>query len=265
MAETAKESHVTLQAERVCLSFGGVVAIDGVSFGVHEGEIVAIIGPNGAGKTALLNCINGFYRPQSGRILYNGKNLVRLVPHAIAKMGIARTFQAPVLYTGLSVRDNILSGRHFHIRENLLTQMLWFGPALRTEAKELQVVERIIDFLEIENIRQDMVGVLPYGLRKRVELGRALAMQPRVLLTDEPMAGMSLEEKQDMARFLLDVHELEGITIILVEHDMGLVMDIADRIIVLDFGRKIAEGTPEEIRLNPNVARAYLGTQMQVE
>lgn len=235
--------------------------MSGVSFDLVSGELLAIIGPNGAGKTALLNCIGGFYHPQRGKILYDNKDLLQLRPYQVANLGIARTFQNLAVYTGASTIDNILAGRHFHTSENILAQAFWFGPALKEEIKQRRIVEDIIDFLEIEPIRYSMVGSLPYGLRKRVELGRALAMEPNLLLLDEPMAGMNLEEKEDVARFILDIHQLRKIPIILIEHDMGLVMDIAERVIVLDFGEKIAEGSPAEIKVNPAVIKAYLGEQ----
>jgi len=254
-----------LTVNNVKLSFGNVIALNGVSCELRQGELLAIIGPNGAGKTALINSISGFYQPQEGSITYKGKDLVRMSSEKIAKAGIARTFQNIALYSGLSVRQNIMSGRHFHIKENLFAQMIWFGPTVREETKHLAICESIIDFLELEPVRNAPVGSLPYGLRKRVELGRALAMEPQILLLDEPMAGMNLEEKEDMARFALDVHDLLKVPIILVEHDMGVVMDIAQRIVVLDFGEKIAEGLPKEIKENPAVMKAYLGTDQNTE
>jgi branched-chain amino acid transport system ATP-binding protein len=252
---------VQLNVQDVYLSFGGTQALVGVSFDVSEGEILAIIGPNGAGKTSMLNCINNFYQPDKGEITFVGHNLTHLPPHRIAHLGIARTFQNIALYTGLSTVDNLMAARHIHMRQSVLGSMLyWFG-AQREEVENRRIVEEIIDFLEIEHVRKAVVGALPYGLRKRVELGRALALEPKLLLLDEPMTGMNVEEKEDIARFVLDIHELQEITIMLIEHDMGLVMDIADRIIVLDFGRKIAEGYPEEIRNNPAVIQAYLGQE----
>lgn len=254
-----------LQVKNISLAFGGTKAVTDVSFEVKSGEIVALIGPNGAGKTSTLNCISGFYRPQQGEILYNHKdtvhNIVKTPTHQVASLGIARTFQNLALYTGLSTLDNLMAARHIHIKYGLLDTIIYWGKAHRAEIEHRRVVEEIIDFLEIEHIRKTVVGALPHGLRKRVELGRALALEPAILLLDEPMTGMNAEEKEDMARFILDTHELRGLTILLIEHDMGLVMDIAQRIVVLDFGVKIAEGTPEEIKNNPEVIRAYLGQE----
>jgi len=256
------EDKTKLKLEHLHLSFGGVRALIDVSVEVREGEILSIIGPNGAGKTCILNCINGFYRPQSGGIHFEGRNITRMPGHRIAKLGIARTFQNIELFAGLSVQDNLMAGRHFYMTGGLAGSVLdgvYFGKARREEVEQRRVVEEIIDFLEIEAIRKQVVGTVPYGLRKRVELGRALALQPKVLLMDEPMAGMNLEEKEDMARFVLDIYEERVNTIVLIEHDMGVVMDISDRVVVLDFGRKIAEGTPSEIKSDPNVIKAYLG------
>ncbi len=250
---------VHLSVQNVSLSFGGIQALTDVRFEVQKGEILAIIGPNGAGKTSMLNCINNFYRPDRGRIIFENHDLTRLPPHRIAHLGIARTFQNIALYTGLSTVDNLLAARHIHMRQSMLGSMLYWLGARREEVENRRTVEEIIDFLEIEHIRKATVGALPYGLRKRVELGRALALEPKLLLLDEPMTGMNVEEKEDIARFVLDIHELRGTSIVLIEHDMGLVMDIAERVIVLDFGRKIAEGTPDEIRNNPTVVQAYLG------
>lgn len=271
-ATTKTEKKDLINIVNISLSFGGVRALTDVSLEVRDNEILAIIGPNGAGKTALLNCISGFYKPQKGEIYFNGKKITRMRPDKLAKLGIARTFQNIELYTGLSTQDNIMAARHVLMKQNFIAGALYFGWAHKEEIEHRQTVEEIIDFLEIGPLRKKVVGILPYGMRKRVELGRALALEPKILLLDEPMAGMNLEEKEDIARFIIDLFEGQGATysntpvlrdgiscIILVEHDMRVVMDIADRIIVLDFGRKIAEGTPAEIRINPEVINAYLG------
>jgi len=248
-----------LTAKDVSLSFGGIQALVDIDIDIKHGEIFAIIGPNGAGKTSFFNCINGFYRPQMGSIYFEGQEITRLPSHRIAELGIARTFQGLQLFNGLSVLDNIMAGRHFHFKTGILSDAIYFGATRREEIKHRKIVEKIIDFLEIEPVRKQLVGTLPYGLRKRVDLGRALVAEPKLLLLDEPMAGMNRDEKEDMARFILDISEGMGITIAVVDHDMGVVMDICERVVVLDFGRKIAEGTPQEIRCNEEVIRAYLG------
>ena len=255
------EDQAILKVQNVSLNFGGVQALIGVSFEVKRGEVLAIIGPNGAGKTCILNCVNGFYRPQKGDIFFEGQRITRMPSHKIAELGIARTFQQIELYTHLSAQDNLMAGRHIHFKSGMLDGALYFGKAHREEIEHRQAIEEIIDLFDMEAIRKKVVGFLPYGQRKLVELGRAVVMEPKLLLLDEPMAGMNLEEKEDMARFILDIWELKATTIVLIEHDMGVVMDIANRIIVLDFGRRIAEGTPSEIKANPVVISAYLGQE----
>ena len=255
-----KIGGVILDVKNISLSFGGVKALTDISFDVREHEVRAIIGPNGAGKSSMLNCINGVYTPQKGSITFRGKTFHHMDSHQVAVMGIGRTFQSLALFKGMSVIDNIMTGRNLRIKSNLLMQALRIGPAQREEEQHREFVEHIIDFLEIQAHRKTPVGQLPYGLQKRVDLGRALAMEPQVLLLDEPMAGMNVEEKQDMCRFVLDVNGEFGTTVVLIEHDMGVVMDISDRVVVLDYGKKIGDGTPDEVRNNQEVITAYLGT-----
>ena len=252
-----------LVIEDLHLHFGGVIALAGVSLSVEAGQIAAVIGPNGAGKTSLLNAISGLYRPQRGRISFEGTSLIGRPPHQIAKLGIARTFQNLGLFAGMSVLDNLLLGRHVHGRSGLVACAAYWGLAEREEVAARELVEDIIDFLEIERVRHQVVGNLAYGLQKRVELGRALAQAPRLLLLDEPIAGMNAEEKEDMARFILDIHEERAISVVMIEHDMGVVMDISQQVHVLDFGRHLASGSPDEVRANPAVIAAYLGQESQ--
>jgi branched-chain amino acid transport system ATP-binding protein len=251
---------VILDVHNISLNFGGVKALSDISFNVREHEIRAIIGPNGAGKSSMLNCINGVYTPQQGNITFRGQTFSHMDSHQVAVMGVARTFQNLALFKGMSVLDNIMTGRNLRMKSNLLLQAIRFGPAEREEIEHRRKVEEIIDFLEIQPYRKTSVGQLPYGLQKRVDLGRALALEPQVLLLDEPMAGMNVEEKQDMCRFILDVNDEFGTTVVLIEHGMGVVMDISDRVVVLDYGKKIGDGTPDEVRNNPEVISAYLGT-----
>ena len=248
-----------LAATAVSKRFGGVRAVEDVTLKVTRGEIVSVIGPNGAGKTSLLNMISGFYRPTSGTIVFEGRDITNTKPSTIAKLGIARTFQNIALFGGLTVLDNIMLGRHVHMRAGVLASLVYWGPAQREQVRHRARVEELIEFLKLEDIRKQPAGALPYGLRKRVELGRALALDPKLLLLDEPMGGMNQEEKEDIARFILDINSEWGTTIILIEHDMGVVMDISHRVAVLDNGRNIAEGTPQQVQNNPDVIRAYLG------
>jgi branched-chain amino acid transport system ATP-binding protein len=254
------ENQQILKIEDMHLSFGGVQALRGVSLDVRPHEMLAIIGPNGAGKTCILNCVNAFYRPQKGRIFFNNTDITKMLPYQICSMGISRVFQNVELYTGLTTLENLMAARHSKMKQSILSSAIWYGKARKEEVYNRERVELIIDFLEIQSIRNQVVGMLPYGLRKRVELGRALALEPKLLLLDEPMAGMNLEEKEDMARFVLDVAEREGFPVVLIEHDMGVVMDIADRIVVINNGEVLAEGTPAEIGSNPKVAEAYMGS-----
>jgi len=259
LEDNVKEAKVSIRD--LSLSFGGVVVVSNLSMDIPEGELWALIGPNGAGKTSLINCITGFYHPQKGNIFFEGRDITRLNSVKRSKIGIARTFQNIELYNSLSVLDNLMAARHNHMNYGALSAGIYFGRARRQEIEHREKVEDIIELLELEHVRKSIVGSLAYGLRKRVDLGRALASEPTLLLLDEPMAGMNVEEKEDMARFILDVRELWNTTIIIVEHDMGIVMDISDWICVLDFGLEIAKGKPEEIRHNENVIKAYLGDE----
>jgi branched-chain amino acid transport system ATP-binding protein len=258
------EGRPLLEVQGVSVRFGALLALSQVSLEIRRGEILAIIGPNGAGKTTLLNVISGFYHPFEGRLLFEGRDRTHLAPPDVAALGIARTFQNVALFKGMSVLDNIMTGRLLKMRGSFLLDAVWFGPARRQELEHRAFVERIIDFLEIQAIRKTPAGRLPYGLQKRVELARALAAEPKLLLLDEPMAGMNVEEKEDMCRFILDVNEEFGTTIALIEHDMGVVMDISDRVVVLDYGRKIADGPPAAVRTDPAVLDAYLGVSHEV-
>ena len=253
-----------LEANGIILSFRGVAALSDVSFSVEPGTIHAIVGPNGAGKTSLLNCISGVYHPQRGTIRFAGRDLAHVPPSARTALGIARTFQNIALFRGMTVLDNLLIGRHVHQKEGVFTGALYIGPGQREEIAHREMVEDVIDFLEIQHIRKKVVGTLAYGLQKRVELARALALEPKLLLLDEPMAGMNAEEKEDMARFIVEIHEERGTAIVMIEHDMGVVMELSDRVTVLNFGEKIAEGTPDEVKRNRDVQDAYLGEQHEL-
>ena len=255
-----RQGEVILDLQNISLRFGGVKALTDISFNVREHEIRSIIGPNGAGKSSMLNVINGVYHPQEGKIMFRGEERKKMEPHMAAQQGIARTFQNIALFKGMSVLDNIMTGRNLKMKSNIFQQALYWGAAQQEEIAHREKVEEVIDFLEIQNVRKTPVGQLPYGLQKRVELGRALAAEPSLLLLDEPMAGMNVEEKQDMCRFILDVNDQFGTTIVLIEHDMGVVMDISDRVVVLDYGKKIGDGAPDEVRNNEDVISAYLGT-----
>jgi len=258
-ADGRQIGNTLMEMKNITLRFGGVVAISNISFDIHEGEIRAIIGPNGAGKSSMLNVISGFYHPQEGEVWFRGAKRPTMKPYQVAEQGIARTFQNIALFNGMSVLDNVMTGRLTHMKTGLFAQSFWKGAAEREEVENREVVEKIIDFLEIQAIRKTPVGRLPYGLKKRVELARALAAEPKLLLLDEPMAGMNVEEKEDMSRFILDVNDEFGTTIALIEHDMGVVMDLSDRVVVMDYGKKIGDGTPDEVRNNQEVIDAYLG------
>jgi branched-chain amino acid transport system ATP-binding protein len=258
-ADGRKIGGVLMEMKDITLRFGGVVAIDDISFDIREGEIRAIIGPNGAGKSSMLNVISGFYRPQDGEVSFRGKKRPIMRPFEVARQGISRTFQNIALFEGMSVLDNVMTGRLTHIKSGIFKQAIWTGAAEREEVENRKICEEIIDFLEIQAIRKTPVSRLPYGLKKRVELARALAAQPQLLLLDEPMAGMNVEEKEDMSRFILDVNDEFGTTIALIEHDMSVVMDLSDRVVVMDYGKKIGDGTPDQVRENQDVIDAYLG------
>ncbi|MCB1364421.1 MAG: ABC transporter ATP-binding protein [Rhodobacteraceae bacterium] len=260
-ADGRKIGPVVMEMKNITLRFGGVVAIENISFDIREGEIRAIIGPNGAGKSSMLNVVSGFYTPQEGEVWFRGQPRPPMKPYQVARQGIARTFQNIALFEGMTVLDNVMTGRLTHMKAGLFSQALWKGRAEAEETANREIAERVIDFLEIQAIRKTPVSRLPYGLKKRVELARALAAEPKLLLLDEPMAGMNVEEKEDMSRFILDVNDEFGTTIALIEHDMGVVMDLSDRVVVMDYGKKIGDGTPDEVRNNQEVIDAYLGVQ----
>ena len=265
MAGDAASGAIDLAVDGVAKRFGGVVASAGVSMNVPKGKILSVIGPNGAGKTSLLNMISGFYKPDTGRVVFQGRDITTKPPYEIAALGVARTFQNIALFSGLTVLDNLMLGRHVRMRSSVLASLVYWGPAQAEEIRNREVCEEIIEFLKLEDLRKQQTAALAYGLRKRVELGRALALEPKLLLLDEPMGGMNQEEKEDMARYILDVNGERGVTVVLIEHDMGVVMDISDHVVVLDRGRKIAEGTPAEVQQNPAVVAAYLGTKREAE
>ena len=260
-ADGRQIGDTVMEMKNITLRFGGVEAIKDISFDVHEGEVRAIIGPNGAGKSSMLNVISGFYHPQDGEVWYRGERRPSMKPYEVARQGVARTFQNIALFEGMSVLDNVMTGRLTHMHAGVISQALWWGKARDEEILNRRKVEEVIDFLEIQAIRKTPVGRLPYGLKKRVELARALAAEPQILLLDEPMAGMNVEEKEDMSRFILDVNDEFGTTIVLIEHDMGVVMDLSDRVVVMDYGKKIGDDTPDEVRNNQDVIDAYLGVQ----
>ncbi|MGE0769174.1 MAG: ABC transporter ATP-binding protein [Hyphomicrobiaceae bacterium] len=265
MAGAVASSDIDLAVEGVAKRFGGVVATADISMNVPKGKIVSVIGPNGAGKTSLINMISGFYKPDAGRVMFQGRDITSLRPYEIAALGVARTFQNIALFSGLTVLDNLMLGRHVRMRSGVLSSLVYWGPAQREEIANREICEEIIEFLKLEDLRKQQTSALAYGLRKRVELGRALALDPKLLLLDEPMGGMNQEEKEDMARYILDVNGERGVTVVLIEHDMGVVMDLSDHVVVLDRGHKIAEGTPAEVQRNPAVIAAYLGTKRETE